>query len=286
MENERVSRTAIEVAMRRAAHLLLDADPKILVDQFAGRLAGFASDEELLEACRTLPLADMPWTRTPFVLRDRYTEDQLSQSFRNGVAQCVILGAGLNSFAYRQPSDMLKLQVFEVDHPATQQWKRNRIAELELAVPSTLHYAPVDFETETLIDGLSRTSFNRTAPAFFSWLGVTQYLTQEAILRTLRDMVTAAVPGSELVIQFIVPPEGLVDEEAALVSALAEGAAKGGEPWLSFFKPADLEGHLRQVGFKDISHFGQDEARMIYLAGRTDGLRLPAYFRIIKAQIA
>jgi methyltransferase (TIGR00027 family) len=285
VENEDVSRTAIQVAMRRAAHLLLDADPKILIDRFASQLAGFASDQELLAGYRSLPLADVPWMRTPFVLRDRYTEDQLAQAFQKGIAQCVILGAGLNSFAYRQPEGMLGLQVFEVDHPATQTWKRRRVAELELVVPATLHYAPVDFEKETLIDGLLRTSFNQEAPAFFSWLGVTQYLTQPAILRTLQDIVAVAAPGSELVIQFIAPAEALVDKEAALVTALAEGAARVGEPWLTFFKPVDLEKHLRRIGLEEIVHFGADEASTSYLAERTDGLRLPAYFRMIKARM-
>jgi methyltransferase (TIGR00027 family) len=219
------------------------------------------------------------------VLRNRYAEDELARAFRKGVSQYIILGAGLDSFAYRRPEFMRTLDVFEVDHPASQAWKRRRVAELGIPIPATLHYVAVDFETATLTDGLASGGVNLAVPAFFSWLGVTQYLTPETVLGTLREIATIGAPGSYVVVQFMPPAATLSDDEAGLLTALATGAAKVGEPWLSFFKPRELEDHLRKMGFRDITHFGPREAWATYLGDRKDGMRAPEYFRMIKAEL-
>ena len=134
-----------------------------------------------------------------------------------------------------------------------------------------------------MTEGLAAGGINLNVATFFSWLGVTQYLSSSAVLGTLREIAGLATPGSEIVFQFVVPAATLAGEESALVTALAAGAAAVGEPWLSFFEPEELEVHLRRMGFGKVLHFGPRQATERYLLGRTDGLRLPAYFHMIDA---
>jgi methyltransferase (TIGR00027 family) len=271
--------------MLRAAHYLLDAEPKILADPYARSFAGFLSDDELLKALDALAFPDYARMRTLFALRNRYAEDELEQALQRGVSQYIILGAGLDSFAFRRPDLMRTLDVYEVDHPASQAWKRARVAALGIEIPARLRYVPVDFERQTLAEGLAAGGVDRNAAAFFSWLGVTQYLPPEGVLHTLQEIATAAPPGSELVFQFVVPATTLSREEGALITALATRAAGVGEPWLSFFEPGDLETHLKAMGFGQVFHFGPKQASQRYLFDRPDGLKLPAYFRMIRARV-
>jgi methyltransferase (TIGR00027 family) len=288
MERRGPSQTAISCALLRAAHYLLDDAPKILADPFARDLVGLASDEELrkaLDADAYAQLPDFPRLRTVFALRSRYAEDELGMAIQRGISQYVILGAGLDSFPYRRGDLMHVLRVYEVDRPASQLWKRARVAELGIAVPPTLHYVPIDLQHATLSSGLATGGVTRDAKAFFSWLGVTQYLPRDAVLNTLREIASAAAPGSELVVQFVVPPATLTRKDADLVTALAEIAASIGEPYQSFFEPEDLEDCLQQIGFGEIVHFGSEQGTERYLLRRTDGLRLPGHFRMIKARV-
>jgi methyltransferase (TIGR00027 family) len=276
------SQTAIRTAMRRAAHYLLDADP-ILPDRFARALAGFSSDEEFLRAFEAVPAANNPGQRMAFALRNRFAEDELTKAVQHGTKQYVILGAGLGSFAYRQPELVRSLDVYEVDHPASQAWKRERVTALGLKTPPTLHYAPIDFEHNTLTEGLTAAGLSRSEPVFFTWLGVTQYLTREAVLHTLREIATFSTAKSTLVLEFIPPSHTLNAEEAALLNRMAQGAAKLGEPWLSVFTPEAMQEALMQAGFRSVEHFGPPEAFNRYLRGRTDGARLPEHFRFVTA---
>lgn len=285
MEERGPSRTAINTATLRAAHYLLDAEPKILDDRFARAFAGFSSDEALSKTLSALAYPDIPRMRTLFALRNRYAEDELVRAMERGASQYIILGAGLDSFAYRRPDLLQTLDVYEVDHPASQAWKRERIKELGIKIPGRLRYVPIDFERETLTEGLAAAEVNIHAATFFSWLGVTQYLTSAAVLRTLREIAEIAAPGSEIVFQFVVPAATLASEEGSLVKTLAALAAAAGEPWLSFFAPDEMETHLKQMGFAKIHHFGPEQATERYLLGRTDGLRLPAYFHMINAVV-
>ena len=223
--------------------------------------------------------------RTNFVVRNRYAEDELVRAVAQGVSQYVILGAGLDSFAYRRRDLLQVLDVYEVDHPASQAWKRQRIEELGIKIPRRLHYVPVDFERETLTNGLSAAGINLRAAIFFSWLGVTQYLTSAAVLNTLREVARLAASGSEIVFTFVVPAATLAAKERALVETLAASAASVGEPWLSFFTPEELEVQLNRMGLKEVIHFGPDQAAERYLTGRSDQLGIPGYFRMIDARI-
>jgi methyltransferase (TIGR00027 family) len=269
--------------MRRAAHYLLDAEPKILADGFARALAGFSSDEEFLSAFESVPNAHIPGLNLFFALRHRFAEDELAKAVTRGTTQYVILGAGLDSFAYRRPDLVRSLDVYEVDHPASQAWKRERVAALGIPVPPKLHYAPIDFERTSLTEGLVTAGLKRHEPTFFTWLGVTQYLTRETILRTLREVAALSTVESTLVLEFLAPPRTVNGEDAALFNASAEAVARLGEPWLSFFTPDDMSDALTQAGFRSVEHFGSAEALDRYLRGRTDGARLHDHHRLAKA---
>ena len=186
------------------------------------------------------------------VSRSRFSEEALAASVARGAKQVVVLGAGLDTFSLRNPFP--DVRVFEVDFPATQAWKRERLREAGLAVPDTLTFAPVDFERESLAEGLARAGFRRDRTAFFQWLGVTPYLTREAISSTL-DYI-ASVPASAVAFDYTEPFENQSPERRARLTAMAENAAARGEPWLSFFDPPEIAGILRDKGFRDIEDLG------------------------------
>jgi methyltransferase (TIGR00027 family) len=218
------------------------------------------------------------------VMRNRYAEDELDKAIARGVAQYVILGAGLDSFVYRRPDLAGVVQVFEVDYPATQQWKRMRLRELRVELPPNLIFIPLDFEMQPLTAGLQAGGYRPEAPAFFSWLGVTMYLTEEAIFNTLRVVASLAL-GSEIVFSYVVP-EALLDEEhQRLLAAIKAGAAARGEPWLSCFEPAHLKARIKELGFTQVWDLGPEEANARYFAGRTDGLRVPPWFHLMSARV-
>src|SRR5271168_1087136 len=176
MQEGKFSRTARRVAIRRAAHQLLD-HPRVLDDPLALRIIGLEAAEEL----RTNPKEHHAFARAFrafMAARSRYAEDELARAVAHGVRQYVVLGAGLDTFAYRNPH--AGLRVFEVDHPATQAWKREQLQAGEIAIPASLTFVPIDFERQTLAAGLDQAGFDTRAAAFFSWLGVTPYLTREA----------------------------------------------------------------------------------------------------------
>jgi methyltransferase (TIGR00027 family) len=282
MEVGSPSRTAIRTAIHRAAHFLIDDPPKILADLFARAFAGFSSDNEFLAVVDSYALPDFAAHRAMFALRNRYAEDQLTAAVASGTAQYVILGAGLDSFAYRCPDALRGLQIFEVDHPSSQAWKRARLAELGMEAPPTLRYVSIDFECETLTARLDAGGVDRKAKAFFSWLGVTQYLSRDAVLKALREIVSASVAGSEVVATFVVPTSILNRAESELLAAISERAASIGERWLSLFEPREMIALMEQAGFVDVCCFGPEDAARTYLAGRRDGLRMPGYSRMIK----
>lgn len=274
------SRTARNVAVWRALHLLRDPEPKIFRDTFARALAGFDSDEEMFRWVADNPRAANRNTPFSFALRHRYTEDRLRSAIAGGASQYVILGAGLDSFALRHPEIVEQVDVYEVDHPASQRWKRNRIEQLGLTVPNRLIYVPIDFERTTLTEGLIEAGLDSLRPTFFSCLGVTQYLTPEANLNLFGQVARLTVRNM-LVLEFIAPPTTLSDEDAAVIKSIAEGTATVGEPWLSFFGFDDMERALRQCGFQYFERFGAAEACSQYMLAQPP--HLPAYFRMITA---
>ena len=223
MEVGSPSRTAIVSAILRAAHFLIDDPPKILADSFARAFAGFSSDDEFLAAVDSYAFPDFAAQRALFALRNRYAEDQLAAAVASGTAQYVILGAGLDSFAYRRPEALRRLQIFEVDHPSTQAWKRARLTELGVEAQPTLRFVPIDFERETLTAGLDAGGVDSKAKAFFSWLGVTQYLTRDAVLKALREIVSTTTAGSGISPLLLCLPPRSIEPRASLSRHIQRG---------------------------------------------------------------
>jgi methyltransferase (TIGR00027 family) len=269
-------------AVGRALHRE-EAGPKVLDDYLALPLAG-EEGPALVERLR----AEMPgpmlhgFTRWVAV-RARLPEDIVEHAVRDGIHQYVILGAGLDSFAYRRGDLLQQVRVFEVDHPASQAWKRARLADLGIDQPANLVFAPVDFEAQTLREGLEAAGFDFDAPAVFSWIGVTMYLTLEAIEATLATVV-ACPPRTRIVLTYNRPRvvlEGLALGTDLVIAGIAE---EMGELFVSLFEPAQMEELLRRMGFSDITHFGPDEAIRTYFPGRDD-VRFGGAQRLIVATV-
>jgi methyltransferase (TIGR00027 family) len=196
------------------------------------------------------------------------------------VHQYVILGAGLDTFAYRNPHPGLR--VFEVDHPATQSWKRARLDEAGITPPDSLIFAGVDFEKEALAGGLRRAGFRADERAFFSLLGVTIYLTEDAVMGTLK-LVASLPPGSEIVFDYALPSAALSESERARREVLASRVGAIGEPWITYFDPPSLASAIRQLGFTHVEDLGPGEANDRYFKDRADGLRVGRSAHLMKA---
>lgn len=213
--------------------------------------------------------------------RARYTEDLLDEAIRRGARQYVILGAGLDTFAFRRPEVLERVRVFEVDHPATQAGKRRRLAEVGWAEPEGLHFAAVDLARESLGAALARTPYDRDAPTFVSWLGVTYYLEREALLSTMRSIAEVTPAGSELVFDYF-EAEAFVPEKCAprVAFSFREGE-RVGEPLKSGLDPATLAATLARVGLRIREDVGPSEIQQRYFAGRGDG-----YYAFEQAHLA
>jgi methyltransferase (TIGR00027 family) len=259
MQNGQPSRTALAAAIQRAAHQSLDGG-RIFNDPVARLVLGPEADA-LIDAASADPAQRQ--MRIFMAARSRFAEDCLAAAVSRGVRQAVILGAGLDTFALRNPHAALGLRVFEVDHPATQAWKRQRMLEANLAVPSTLTFAPVDFTRQSLAEELAAAGFQTNQPAFFCWLGVVPYLRREAISALLQFI--ASLPGSEVVFDYSEPLENYSSARRANVAAVAERTAAIGEPWLSYFDPAEIAKDLRNHGFDELEDLGLADIAVRYL---------------------
>jgi methyltransferase (TIGR00027 family) len=267
MQEGKFSKTARRVAIRRAAHQLLD-QPRVLDDPLALRIIG----SEAEEALRSDPKEDHAFSRAFrafMAARSRYTEDELARAVEQGVKQYVVLGAGLDTFAYRNPH--AGLRVFEVDHPDTQAWKREQLPAADIEIPASLTFVPIDFERQTLADGLAQSRFDANAAAFFSWLGVTPYLTRAACLTTL-SFIAKMPAGSGVVFDFAVDPVLLNAGQRQALDALSQRVARYGEPFQLFFDPGKLQDDLKSVGFRCTEFLQGKELNARYFKDRTDGL--------------
>ena len=268
METGRASRTALRVAHRRAVHQILD-QPPVLYDPIAIPLLGaqFSFDA----ARERHPFARA--ARAFMAVRSRYTEDHLAEAVARGVAQYVVLGAGLDTFAYRNPQSSLR--VFEVDFPATQAWKRILLSEARIAEPGHLTFVPLDFEHRTLAEGLAGAGFDSTRPAFFGWLGVVPYLTLQAFRSTLETIATLPA-GSAVSFDFGLSRESLGFLHRLAFDALAARVAAAGEPFQLFFTPSEVETELLRAGFHRTELRDAAALNAMYFAARHDGLKLPS----------
>lgn len=284
MEKGKPSPTAERVALRRAAHQLLD-DPKILDDPVALRIIGREKASALCADPRRSETSRIsPYLRAFVAARSRYAEDELALGVRRGVHQYVILGAGLDTFAYRNPHPETELRVFEVDHPATQTWKRQRLQEAGILLPGNLTFAPIDLETQTLEDGLKEAGYDPGKRTFFSWLGVTEYLTVGSVTATLRFIASAA-EGSGVVFDYMISPSLLAPAHRSVFDAFARRVASAGEPWQTFFDPDLLTRDLRAMGFRHVDDQGPAEINSRYFKDRKDGLKVGSLSHLMNAQV-
>ncbi len=289
MEQNQVSVTARISAFGRGYHATHD-DPKIFDDFLAAQLFTeeertlFASnlaeslkffDPERAAASPDQATALFWWMRTqsaPITLsRARYVEDSLELAAKQGVQQYVILGAGLDTFAFRRPKLLKQLQVFELDHPATQAFKRERLAELGWDLPAQLHLLPVDFAHEDLATALAHSSYDPQVLSFFNWLGVTYYLSRDVLFTTLRAIAKLAPAGSSVIFDYLDQDAFIPERTAKRVRLMQEAARMGGEPMKTGLEPSTLAAELTDLGLCLHEDLGPADIEERFFRGRTDG---------------
>ncbi|SFF92204.1 methyltransferase, TIGR00027 family [Novosphingobium sp. CF614] len=261
-----VHHTAFMAAALRAGHFLQGAEPKIFRDQFAGRLLEM-SEGEIEAFYAKVP----PQLASTCVLRSRFTEDRLAQA-RQRLHQYVVLGAGLDSYGLRMDDQLGSMIVYEVDDPPFQAWKRRRIETLGLETPHHVRYVPCDFERMSLESALADAGFAADEPCFISWLGVTQYLTRDAIRQTLR-WASERPSGSEIVVTIVEP--GAKEDGA--------DARRGIVPFTSYISVEEMTDMLSELGFSQVEPLTLGAAREKYFSGRADGLTVPPFQRTVAA---
>lgn len=271
---QKASTTAILVAAIRASHLIWN-QPAIFSDTYALQMVTpfwrqVAKNRVLNWLIKDALLGVLKPIHTEAILRVRFTEDRLREAVSGGVGQYVILGAGLDTFSLRQGDLAGRLRIFEVDQPASQGMKRERVTAVNGSVPDNLTFVPVDFETDHLDEALRRSGFDADTPAFFSWLGTTYYLTGKAISDTLDRISSLAAPGSHIVFDYKYPREMVPPDGIEFTEKLEKFVARRGEPMISTFTPDDMKAELARVGFEEVDSVSPAEATERYLQGRTD----------------
>jgi methyltransferase (TIGR00027 family) len=263
MQTGQPSRTALGAAGLRAAHQVLD-HAAIFTDPLALRILGADAEAMVRDAQADIARQRLRWF---IAIRTRIAEDALAAAVQNGVRQLVVLGAGLDTYAYRAPQSD-DLRIFEVDHPSTQQWKRERLAEAAIAVPTTLRFVPVDFERETLADGLATAGFDPAQQTFFTWLGVVPYLTEQAVFSTL-GFIAGLPGGAHVVFDYANPPASIVEPgHRAAHEALAARVAELGETFRCRFDTQALRARLAELGFHDVEDLGPGQIAERFFPGR------------------
>lgn len=262
-------------------HQWLD-EPRIFEDPLALRILG---EDERASMVRPGVQADDPLSkalRLALAVRSRLAEDEWARAERDGVRQYVLLGAGLDTYAYRRAANASR--VFEVDLPSTQQLKRDALRTAGIEVPDGVSHVTTDFDIDDLGTALASTGFDRTAPAFFSWLGVTPYLEEQAVFRTL-DFIAGCAPGSAVVFDFIVQPSLLAPMEKMGLEMIAAKLAAGGEPLKTFFDPVQLEERMRARGFRTAASIRPEQLTERYLKNRADGAQAGNVTRLMHARV-
>jgi methyltransferase (TIGR00027 family) len=264
VQSGRPSRTAQAAATHRAAHQLLEQG-NIFPDPLAVRIVG-EDPETVVREAREHP--SRRGMRLFIAVRTRFAEDALAAAVKLGVRQLVVLGAGLDTYAYRNPFGA-DLRVFEVDHPATQAWKRERLTDAAIPLPDSLTFAPVDFERQTLPEGLASAGFDPSQHTFFTWLGVVPYLTAEAVWSTL-GFIASLPNGAHVVFDYSDPPDSLSPEARALHAKRAARVEALGEAWVTHFEAEPLRARLMALGFSEVEDLGPPEIVSRYFPNRTD----------------
>jgi len=268
MDTGQPSRTAQEVALSRALHQVLDRPP-VFDDPLALRILGGEGEAALRADPRGVP--SRASIRAFIAARSRYAEDRLARAVASGVRQYVILGAGLDTFAYRNPHAAAGLRVFEVDHPATQAWKRRRLRETGIPNPDGLCFVPLDLARDALDQGLGAAGFRADRPAVVSMLGMVIFMPRRAVIKML-GFVASLPQGSGVAFDYGVPDDDLDADQRALRQIAARWSAGLGEPFRTFLDPGALAADLRRMGFTHIDDCGPDAINRRYFENRDDGL--------------
>ena len=281
------SKTAQLAAAHRAYHFQ-HVKPVVLEDTEASWLVGPPLNfilsvgllrrlvfERLLERVRPVS--------TFVVVRSRYTEDCFEQLIGEGYHQYVMLGAGLDSWALR--NEVPGVSVFELDHPATQQWKESRIIARMGAIPSHLSFIPIDFESESIGDALSDPCFDAASRTFVSWLGTIYYLTPRTIETTFTSLANACSPGSRIVFDYFEPKNTMSPADLRLFEDVDQGGTRRGEPLQTLMTSGEMAKLLHSTGFSVVEDLSASEITDRYLSGRSDGLDLPGFARLCCAEV-
>jgi len=279
------SETARRVALRRAAHQLLDSPP-VFDDPLALPILGPEQEAALRADPAQFERSKLaPYLRALLAVRSRVAEETLAQCVAAGAGQYVILGAGLDTFAFRNSYPLSALRVFEVDHPATQAWKREQLEQAGIPVPGNLTFVPVDFEEPGLSQELLRAGLDPEAGTFFSWLGVMPYLQPEAARATLLSIAGLSGRIGGVVFDYAIPGSTLGLMQRVIFKLMAARVKAAGEPWLTFFHSSALAQELSAMGFRHLEDMTGDLLNQRYLAGRADGLRVGTLYHLMKALI-
>jgi methyltransferase (TIGR00027 family) len=286
LDNFTASRTALATALMRAVHTRLDPNP-LIDDPWGDRLVPESVRETIRaavlgrmdaanrERAMAAPdnIVDLSLRRSPayenVITRTRYTEDALKAAVGAGASQYILVGAGFDSFILRRPEFAAHLKIFEIDHPATQSLKRQRIAALGISLPDSVHFIASDLSSESVAAALSRSSFRADRASFFSWLGVTMYLSREANLATLQSVARCALAGSELVLTYV--DQQLLDSRSEQFQELQKRVTSVGEPFLSGFDPNTFAATLRECGLELIEDLAADKVAARYGRVGTNG---------------
>ena len=263
------SRTAMFAAVSRGLFRTEETPPWVLDDALALLLVGPVWQELRDQVNPLFPGQVVRESRAAVCARSRYAEDRLAAG---AFTQYVILGAGLDSFAWRRPDLLRSVRVFEVDHPASQAWKLERVGDLALPLSDSQVFVPVDFEAEPLRDALRAARFNWGQPALFSWTGVAPYLTAQATESTLRT-TAGATPGSEVVFSYRAEESVLDGVGREFIRVYAPLAASVGEPLQPGWPVIEIERLISRCGLKVVDHPARADLEQRYFADRTDGLR-------------
>ena len=278
------SLTALHVAAARAAHLRYDASPHLLDDFCAEELLGSLADELLPIYADDGPSWLLRENRLFIPFRARYAEDRLAIAYRAGVRQLVVLGAGLDSYAFRRPADQSALRVFEVDHPSTQRWKADRIAELGWQLPAGLHFVPCDFEQTRPSQALRDAGFATDEPAVVTWMGVVYYLEPETVRAALVDLRDMLASGSEVVLDYQFPIEDLPAHYQEYQRQIASYLERVGEPQGNRYRAAELREEILGAGFAEALMEERDALARRYFAPLDSQIPISERFGIAVAR--
>ncbi len=273
METGKHSYMAEGSAYLRAVHMSVDGEPKVLDDPLAATLLGAGVDARIAADRDRLASPPLIKARALIVMRSRYAEDELAAAISRGVTQYVVLGAGLDTSPYRSGHPAQRVRTFEVDHPDTQRWKLEKLRGAGVQIRDNLQHVAADFERDSLAERLVAGGFDKDAPTFFSWLGVSYYLSRDSALDIFR-YVGGLPSQSQLVFDFVMDDSELNDTERKAMRSITEYVKRHGEPWLCQFGPTDLQQTLRDIGFSKTVYFSHALATRRYFEGRPDGLFL------------